>query len=158
MTSYSHQFYVPGRPTTKGSWRPIKTRTGRVLMRPNNPQQYDSWVGTVKTYAVTAGVRPQEGPVDVGLVFFLQRPKKWFRANGAIKPNAPAYPATMPDLDKLTRLILDALTGIAWKDDGQVVKLMAGKIWADAGPEGGASRTYGPGVLITLTGATPEEV
>jgi len=38
-------------------------------------------------------------------------------------------PATRPsDLDKLVRAVLDALTGIVWKDDAQVVALKATKV------------------------------
>lgn len=34
---------------------------------------------------------------------------------------------TKPDLDKLVRSILDALTGIIWKDDSQVVEILTRK-------------------------------
>lgn len=34
---------------------------------------------------------------------------------------------TKPDVDKLSRAILDALTGVCWKDDSQVVELRVRK-------------------------------
>lgn len=52
-----------------------------------------------------------------------------------------ATPATRPpDLDKLTRAVLDALTGIVWVDDRQVVALHSTKVQ-------GAT----PGVDVTVT-------
>ena len=34
-----------------------------------------------------------------------------------------------PDIDKLARAVLDALTGIVWVDDDQVVELVCRKRW-----------------------------
>jgi Holliday junction resolvase RusA-like endonuclease len=39
-------------------------------------------------------------------------------------------PTVPPDLDKLIRAVLDGLTGVAYKDDGQVVRITAVKIYA----------------------------
>lgn len=36
-------------------------------------------------------------------------------------------PSVKPDLDKLIRAVLDALTGIAYTDDSQVVRILAQK-------------------------------
>ena len=41
------------------------------------------------------------------------------------------YPFVRPDLDKLCRAVLDALTGIAYKDDQQVVSLFATKSYGE---------------------------
>lgn len=150
------QFYVPGHPSTKGSWRPIHTKTGRVFMAHNNPAAYESWCGVVKQYAASHVKEPCAGPVDISLVFFLNRPKAHHRANGELKPAAPPYPMGKPDVDKLARLILDALTGIAWKDDAQVVKLTVGKSYTTSAPAGSWPGNQGEGVLITLATASPE--
>lgn len=47
--------------------------------------------------------------------------------------SAARAPASRPDLDKLVRAILDAMTGLAFQDDGQVVALNAGKEYGNAG-------------------------
>lgn len=54
-------------------------------------------------------------PVSVAATFYMPRPK-----------SAPSYvlrPTTMPDIDKLVRVVLDALTGRGYVDDRQVVEL-----------------------------------
>jgi Holliday junction resolvase RusA-like endonuclease len=35
-----------------------------------------------------------------------------------------------PDIDNLTKAILDALNGIAWNDDAQVAQITAKKVWS----------------------------
>ena len=47
-------------------------------------------------------------------------------------PSAPKkrdYPAVKPDADKLARAIFDALTGVLFADDAQVVQLKIGKYY-----------------------------
>jgi crossover junction endodeoxyribonuclease RusA len=82
------------------------------------------------------------GPLAVELTFRLPRPRGHYgtgRNKGRLKASAPAFPAGRPDLDKLTRAVLDGLTaGGVWADDAQVVNLGAWKLY---GP---------PGVLIQI--------
>lgn len=80
--------------------------------------------------------RTDSGPVHVTLDFFFSRPKAHFRANGKVKDSAPRYPATRPDIDKLARAVLDALTGVAYRDDAQVASLLVRKRYADHTPTG----------------------
>ena len=55
--------------------------------------------------------------VEVSLVFTLKKPKTVTRSE----------PFKRPDIDKLSRAVLDGLTGVAYEDDEQVVKLIAVK-------------------------------
>ena len=61
------------------------------------------------------------GAVQLELTFVLVKPKTVKRI----------YPFVRPDLDKLCRAVLDALTGIAYKDDQQVVSLFATKSYGE---------------------------
>jgi Holliday junction resolvase RusA-like endonuclease len=74
------------------------------------------------------------GPVFVKLDFFLSRPKGHFgtgRNENTLKPSAPVWPKTKPDLDKLVRACLDAMTGMVYADDSQVAALAVTKNYAD---------------------------
>jgi crossover junction endodeoxyribonuclease RusA len=66
---------------------------------------------------------PSSGPVSVHLSFRLPAPRR------AVRP----LPTTRPDLDKLTRAVLDALTGICFFDDSQVTSLWAQKVYGPPG-------------------------
>ncbi len=51
----------------------------------------------------------------------------------------------LPDLDNLTKSVLDGLNGVVWKDDRQVIHLDAWKEWVPSGQ----------GVQIALTRLAP---
>jgi Holliday junction resolvase RusA-like endonuclease len=97
------------------------------------------------------------GPVTVSLGFTLPRPAGHFRRRTkdgvktlVLREDAPPYPAKRPDLDKLTRAVLDALTtAVVYPDDGLVVQLEAEKNY----PGGSLDALDGPGVVIVVTDA-----
>lgn len=68
---------------------------------------------------------PRDVPLAVDIVFHLPRPRH---------TRYPVAPLGKPDVDKLIRGVLDALTGAAWQDDAQVVNVNADKVWADGAP------------------------
>lgn len=63
--------------------------------------------------------------VAVTCNFFFIRPK-------SIKKNV-THKTTKPDIDKCARSILDSLTGVCFRDDSQVVSLLATKDFCDPG-------------------------
>ena len=133
------EFFAPGRPVTQGSSRAFVVR-GRGGARPRAAVTHDSphlrqWRGVVAVAALQAGaqVLTREAAVSVGLVFVLGRPAGHLgtgRRVGRLRPSAPALPVgRVGDVDKLARGVLDALTGVCWVDDSQVVDLRARKIY-----------------------------
>lgn len=60
------------------------------------------------------------GPVELVVRFYVPRPKSHYGAKG-LRPVAPSYPTVAPDVTKLLRAVEDALKGIVWRDDSQVV-------------------------------------
>jgi crossover junction endodeoxyribonuclease RusA len=62
-------------------------------------------------------------PVVVQCMFYFPRPKSLKKAITA--------KTTKPDVDKLARAVLDALTGTMFADDGQVVELRVAKLFGD---------------------------
>ena len=117
---------VPGRPYPQGSLRSFKTKSGAIVT-PQKP--------TVLTYradirAAWGEPTPLTGLVKVHLEFRFARPKSHFNKAG-LRPDAPKAMAQPPDIDKLTRSVLDALTEYAYLDDKQVVQLTAHKVWWD---------------------------
>jgi Holliday junction resolvase RusA-like endonuclease len=66
-----------------------------------------------------------DGALGLALEFYRMRPAGHFgngRNADKLKPSAPAYPTTRPDTTKLTRGVEDAMTGVVWRDDSQVVE------------------------------------
>jgi crossover junction endodeoxyribonuclease RusA len=69
---------------------------------------------------------PWDGPVGIDLHFGIPKPK-------SAPKRRRVWPAKRPDLDKLTRAVLDALTYVIFADDSQVVELHASKDYGAPG-------------------------
>lgn len=133
-------FFVAGVPIPKGSMKgfAFKRKTGGlgVAMSHDNART-KPWLATVAFSAqeAMAGAPPLDNAVAVSLRFVLPRPQGHFgtgRKAGVLKPSAPPHPAVKPDIDKLTRCVLDALNGVVWIDDGRVVSVEASKCYGAA--------------------------
>lgn len=117
-------FRVSGLPRPQGSVRAFATGKGRsAIVTADNPHLRD-WRALVSLAAAEAmtGQAPMTGPLGIACRFYLPRPKR--AKAGEI------WPATRPDLDKLLRGMLDALTAIVWTDDSQVARAYAEKRYA----------------------------
>lgn len=78
---------------------------------------------TVSESNWTEPLHGKHQPVTVTMIFGFRKPDS--------TPKTRNYPSVKPDIDKLTRAVLDALTGVAFKDDGQVVTTIAHKVYCD---------------------------
>lgn len=114
---------VIGTPATKGSARAF-VRGGRTIVT-NDCVAEKPWAQNVHWAAREVVQRPMAGPVEVTLLFRMPRVGRLGKKRVGVLHDRK------PDLDKLTRSVLDALTGVAWFDDAQVASLMARKFYAD---------------------------
>lgn len=67
---------------------------------------------------------PLTGALWVDIDFYFSRPKSHFgtgRNEGVLKDAAPQFYTKKPDKDNLAKFVMDALTGVFYKDDSQVV-------------------------------------
>ena len=86
---------------------------------------------------------PIAGPVEVTVTFRFARPAGHYgtgRNADTVRPSAPAHPTGgKGDIEKLVRAVHDALTAAGvWRDDAQVVRLNAAKVWCQEGERPGA--------------------
>lgn len=138
---------MPGIPRPGGSKRvfPIKrggAYTGRFIVTDAAGQKNKDWRASVAHFGVGAmvGGSPWVGPLEVELEFRLQRPKFHLKSDGeTVRDKAPAFPTVMPDVGKLARSTVDALTSIVWVDDAQIVREVHAKVYGAA-----------PGCLVTV--------
>lgn len=99
------------------------------------PRTADAWKTLVKLECAKVWDRHKfDGPLFVGMIFWMQRPKSHFRANGQLKPAAEqAYHTGRPDTDNLAKAVMDALTDLGvWSDDSQVYMLSVAKHYSSA--------------------------
>lgn len=103
------EFFIPGRPIPQE--RPFVTRRG-AFDRPRSKARKAEIAIYARKAAVEQKWKMTDKPFGIHMLF-----------NGA-RSNA--------DLDNLSKLVMDSLSGILWKDDRQVMR-----IWAE--------KTAGPG-------------
>jgi len=131
MASYgkSIRFDVSGLPIPQGSTRAFIVKNRPIIT--STSKGLNQWRQLVSAEAQKRVDSPLEGPVSVELHFRVPRPK-------SAPKKRRTYPDKRPDLDKLVRAVLDAITHVIVADDSQVVALTATK---DYGP---------PGVLVQV--------
>lgn len=93
------------------------------------------WRASIRLAAQQAGAYITPLPVAITITFGMPRPKSHLMLRGGkyvVKwQDKDKRPAVAPDLDKLTRAVMDALSGVCYKDDAQVVSLHVEKVYAD---------------------------
>jgi Holliday junction resolvase RusA-like endonuclease len=142
MTRY--EFFVPGKPQTAGSKRAFPHRTtGRIIVV-DDCKGGKVWRKAVQYHAGTVCKAMLAGPLAVSVVFVMPRPLSHRKKDGTTAPGAPRYHIVKPDTTKMLRAIEDALTGVAWIDDAQVIVQTAAKRYARYGEEPGARVTIEP--------------
>jgi Holliday junction resolvase RusA-like endonuclease len=126
---------VFGKPQPAGSKRAFVNRhTGRAHVV-DAAKGSAPWKQEVAGAALRACVGEPlllTGPLELTVRFFLARPKGHYRTgrNAALlRDGAPGYPAIKPDATKLLRAVEDALTGIVWRDDAQIVFQVCSKAY-----------------------------
>lgn len=141
MTATLIELRVVGLPQPQGSKTGFVINGRAVLVegrRKGARAAFASWRQLVATaahdWALTHDHTPLDDPVAVTIAFELPRP--------ASAPKRVAYPARKPDIDKLARAVLDAITGTLVADDARIVDLSVTKRFARTAP--GATITINP--------------
>lgn len=125
-------FDVIGTPVPQGS----KVAYGRRIVDAN-AKTLKPWRATVAAAALEAIPTDWDattGPYSVAMLFNFPRPKSHYGTRGVLPSRADDSHAQKPDVDKLIRAVLDALTDAGvWRDDAQVCDVLAGKRWTTDG-------------------------
>jgi crossover junction endodeoxyribonuclease RusA len=137
-------FNVYGIPGPQGS----KKYLGRGVMIESS-NKVKPWRQDVRFTALAAKTVDWDTsvPMALSVVFLFQRPKSHYGKKG-LRSTAPVHctSASLGDIDKLLRSTNDALTGILFDDDRQVVSVNAQKRYCVGAEQ--------PGALIVLTALT----
>lgn len=136
---------VVGTPQPQGN-KTGMVRGGRVVMlegrRPDAREAFKSWRDAVaragRDWQATHSQALLDEPVAIDITFRLPRPKS--------SPKRRLYPDGRPDVDKLGRAVLDAITGIIITNDSRVVDLNTRKRFAMDGPPGATVIIWPAGV------------
>lgn len=104
--------------------------TQRSKWMDKSAQRYLAYKGVVGLTAKRHFPQPLEHPISITIAFYYPIPKSWSKRKKDDANDQGIMPTVKPDLDNCVKGIFDALNGIAWKDDNQVVDLRTMKRYA----------------------------
>ena len=112
---------VIGEPVSKG-----RLRFGRG--KTYTPAKTIAAETFIQLCATQKGVpKMMNGPLRLTVTFSMGIPKSWSAKKKAEAELGNIRPTSKPDIDNLIKLVGDALNGIAYKDDSQIVEIQAVK-------------------------------
>lgn len=152
-----NSFNVPGPPVGKG--RPKMTVIAQKKSS-NVPQsehitakEFNSLIKNEKPYSVktytpaktanyeqlvkysfleqTKQTNPVEGYIKLDIIARFPIPKSTTKKNRALMLSGEIRPAKTPDIDNITKAILDGLNKVLYKDDKQVIELSVKKEYSE---------------------------
>ena len=125
------RFVVPGKPVGKGRPR-FSTASGYVkTYTPEKTANYENWV-KLCYQDIWHGAPLLEGPLCMLLEATFEVPKSWPKKRRALAIDGHLRPVVKPDADNLIKAVADALNGIAYQDDVQVVSVTCHKQYGTA--------------------------
>lgn len=119
------QFTVYGEPTAQG--RPkFSTRGGFAkAYDPAKSRDYKDYVKLAASEHAPKALL--EGPLGMVLTVYRSTPKSFSKIKATLAESGQLTPTTKPDIDNYLKGVKDALKGVIWKDDSQVVEVFARK-------------------------------
>lgn len=118
---------VPGEPVPQG--RPKFTT--KPFVRAYDPPKSAAYKKLIARHAMQQ--KPKhllDGELEVQIHIFKGSLKSFSKKKAELAEARLLRPTTKPDADNYAKGPLDALKGIIWKDDGQVVDLIARKFYS----------------------------
>ena len=107
-------FTIEGEP--QGKARPRVTRGGKHTYTPKKTKDYQEMVRMLA---------PKEyfnGPLEMKIKAYFKIPKSKSNKIKELMESGDIRPTKKPDFDNIGKIIADALNGICYKDDSQIVK------------------------------------
>lgn len=118
-------FSVPGQPRGKG--RPRFTRTGHSY----TPKETVAYETQIRDAFKASGQKQIEGPVRVFIKVYMAIPASAPKCKREAMRLNIIRPTKKPDIDNVIKVVLDALNGLAYADDKNVVYVGASKWYAE---------------------------
>lgn len=123
------EFTIPGKPCGKG--RPRFTKSGHTFT-PEKTVNYETLVKLAFRQAYLSA-EPIAAKVEViaKITAYYPIPVSASKKLQAHMRTGLMKPTTKPDTDNIAKICLDALNGIAYHDDAQIVELQVSKLYSD---------------------------
>jgi Holliday junction resolvase RusA-like endonuclease len=115
-------FHIPGQPVGKGRPRIGKVGAHARMFTPSKTVSYESTVALFAAQAM-AGRPLLTGPVNLQMRVDFAIPASWSMKKQRAAEAGLILPKVKPDADNVIKAVCDAINGVVWVDDVQVVDL-----------------------------------
>lgn len=122
---------MPGPPKGKARARTVRTGDGQTFSY--TPEGTVLYENLVKISFSETGEKPFDADqsLHVSMTAYYPIPKSASRKKKEEMSAGRIRPAKKPDIDNIIKSVLDALNGVAYHDDTQVVAVFAEKYYSD---------------------------
>lgn len=120
---------IPGKPQGKARARTFyNPKLGRSQsITPTNTVLYENYIKQCFLNAENIKKWLDGEPLEIYIQAFYEIPKSTSKKNKSLMLMDKLYPTKKPDADNIAKVICDALNGIAYHDDTQIVDLHVSK-------------------------------
>ena len=128
------EFFVPGAPVGKGRPRAARRGASVVMFTPEKTAGYEAMVATTAATALSCDALAHQlldGPLEAVLDVRFPVPVSWSKARRARALAGAEWHTSKPDADNVAKAVLDACNGVVFRDDSQVVILIATKAFSE---------------------------
>lgn len=123
-------FSIPGEPQGKVNMRPYKRGDFLTLVNPSHNKNYMSLVRDA-WYETKAEKIADNCQIFLAIYAYFQVPKSVSKKKREKMLLQSIRPTKKPDCDNISKVICDALNGIAFHDDSMIVGLRVNKLYAE---------------------------
>jgi Holliday junction resolvase RusA-like endonuclease len=125
------RFVVVGVPKGKERPRVIRLKDGRPhTYTPTGTKQREDTIANAYKQEAN-GIYFNEKPIKISMEFYYPIPTSWTKREKESARAGRRNPCVKPDLDNACKLVMDALNGVAFGDDKQVLYMSASKRYGD---------------------------
>ena len=118
-------FFVPGPPQGKARSRTVYNRRAGYTQSftPQKTVLYENWIKSMYWQESQRMMWGEAEPLAVRITAVYEPPKSTGKRARARMLDGELLPTKKPDADNIAKVVLDALNGVAYRDDSQVVRL-----------------------------------
>lgn len=120
---------IPGEP--KGKARPKFDSRSRRAYTPSDTKKYEKQISDLY-HLNYSGLAFPDGALDLRIRAYFGVPKSDSAKTTLRKLANVIRPTKKPDMDNIVKIVADALNGVAFRDDAQIVDCMVRKFYSNS--------------------------
>jgi Holliday junction resolvase RusA-like endonuclease len=131
MSDQTTHFTIPGEPKGKARARSCQLPSGHTIhYTPDGTVLYENLIKM--EYKTQSGVYfGEDGYISIMVIAYFRIPLNTSRKTRALMESGVKVPKKKPDVDNILKVVCDALNGIAYQDDAQIVAAYINKKYSD---------------------------